>query len=153
MNYRALKIVFIFLALFSFIIFFNNEVFAGGSFTIRWGKDREPEQHQVKHNHKQKKGGPPPHAPAHGYRAKRQYRYFPSKKVYQDTERGLYFYLKGDKWEVGASLPLPLREDLGASVGLELDTDKPYIHHAEHVKQYPPKKSKSKKKKKWAKKK
>jgi hypothetical protein len=61
--------------------------------------------------------------------------------------------LKGDKWEVGASLPLPLREGLAESVSLELDTDKPYIHHAEHVKKYPPTKTKTKKKKKWAKKK
>ena len=153
MNFGVLKIGFIFLAIFSFLVLFNSTALDGGSFTIKWGKDTEPEQHQVKNNQKHKKGGPPSHAPAHGYRAKRQYRYYPTKKVYHDTERGLYFYLKGDKWEVGASLPIPLRENLGGSVSLELETDKPYLHHAEHVKKYPPKKSKSKKKNKWAKKK
>ena len=135
------------------VCFISNNAFAGGSFTFKWGNKTDGEQQQVKNKSKKKKGGPPDHAPAHGYRAKHQYRYYPSSNVYKDTERGIYFYLKGDKWEVGASLPLPLREGLGESVSLELDTDKPYIHHAEHVKKYPPKKSKPKKKKKWAKKK
>ena len=100
------------------------------------------------------KGGPPPHAPAHGYRAKHQYhyRYYPSRSVYYDTGRGLYFYIKGKNWEVGASLPSNLRVGLGDSVSIELDTDKPYLYHTEHVKKYPPgqmKKKKHKKKNKW----
>ena len=42
-----------------------------------------------------RRGGPPAHAKAHGYRAKHQYRYYPIvQKVYHDSERGLYFYLK-----------------------------------------------------------
>ena len=98
--------------------------------------------------HKHKKGGPPPHAPAHGYRAKHQYRYYPSCSVYYDYGRKIYFYIKGDHWEVGASLPSNLRIGLGDSVSIELDTDKPYIHHAEHVKKYPPGQLKNKKKKK-----
>jgi hypothetical protein len=81
-----------------------------------------------------------------GYRAKHQYRYYPSRSVYYDSGRGLYFYLKGDNWEVGASLPGSLRLGLGDSVSIELDTDKPYIHHAEHVKKYPSKQFKQKKK-------
>jgi hypothetical protein len=106
------------------------------------------------HKHKHKKKGPPAHAPAHGYRAKHQYRYYPSRSVYYDTGRGLYFYLKGKNWEVGASLPTNLRVGLGDSVSIELDTDRPYIHHADHVKNYPPgqkkkKDKKNKKKNKW----
>ena len=122
-----------------------------------WGKDSKPksEQHQAnyknKYKHKHKKNGPPAHAPAHGYRAKHQYRYFPSCKVYHDIDRGLYFYLKGDNWEVGASLPSHLKVGLGESVTIELDTDIPYVHNAEHIKKYPPKKSRSKKHKKMAK--
>ena len=101
--------------------------------------------------HKNNKKGPPSHAPAHGYRAKHQYRYYPSKSVYYDTGRGLYFYLKGDNWEVGASLPNHIRIGLGDSVRIELDTDKPYLHHVEHKKKYPPgqMKKKGKKKNKW----
>ena len=104
------------------------------------------------HKHK-KKGGPPPHAPAHGYRAKHHYRYYPSRHVYHDTDRGLYFYLIGDNWEVGVSLPNRLRGGLGDSVSLELDTDRPYLYHSDHVKKYPPGKTKMKNKKKSKKKK
>jgi hypothetical protein len=35
-----------------------------------------------------------------------------------------------------------MRADLGESVTIELDTDKPYVPNADHVKKYPPKKSK-----------
>jgi hypothetical protein len=41
------------------------------------------------------KGGPPPHARAHGYRAKYSYRYYPSCYVYFDISRKCYFYLSG----------------------------------------------------------
>jgi hypothetical protein len=153
MIHKILKRVFIGMVVFFMVGFLTGNGFAGGSFSFKWGNDTNTEQQQVESKSKPKKGGPPAHAPAHGYRAKHQYRYYPSSNVYKDTERGIYFYLKGDNWEVGASLPLPLREGLGESVSLEMDTDKPYIHHAEHVKKYPPKKSKVKKKNKWAKKK
>lgn len=101
--------------------------------------------------HQDKKNGPPAHAPAHGYRAKHYYRYYPSCSVYFDSGRKLYFYIKGDHWEVGVSLPDHLRVRLGDSVSIELETDKPYIHHAEHVKKYPPGqlKKKHKPKHKW----
>jgi hypothetical protein len=101
--------------------------------------------------HEHKKEGPPPHAPAHGYRAKHHYRYYPECSVYYDNERKLYFYIKGDHWEVSVSLPSHLRIRLGNSVSIELDTDRPYLYHAEHVKKYPPGqlKKKHKKKPKW----
>ena len=103
------------------------------------------------YKNKHKKKGPPAHAPAHGYRAKHQYRYYPSRSVYYDTGRRLYFYIKGDNWEIGASLPNQIQIGLGDSVSIELDTDKPYIYHSEHVKKYPPgqMKKKNKKKNKW----
>jgi hypothetical protein len=153
MIHKILKGVLLGVVVLSLVGFLTGTAVADGSFTITWGKDTGSEQQEVGSKSKPNKIGPPAHAPAHGYRAKHQYRYYPSSNVYEDTERGIYFYLKGANWEVGASLPLPLREGLGESVSLELDTDKPYIHHAEHVKKYPPKKSKSKKKTKWAKKK
>ena len=97
------------------------------------------------------KKGPPAHAPAHGYRAKHRYRYYPSCAVYYDYERKLYFYLKGEQWEVGVVLPGHLRIKLGDSVNIDLHTTKPYLHHAEHAKKYPPGKTKNKHKK-WHKK-
>ena len=117
-------------------------------------ENKQDKSHHSKKDHKHKKGGPPAHAPAHGYRAKHHYRYYPSCSVYYDSGRKLYFYLKGDRWEMGASLPLNMRVSLGDYVSLELDTGKPYIYHTDHVKKYPPgkekKKNKHKKKKsKW----
>ena len=132
---------------------------SGGHVHGRWGKNPKPKpkphqaEYEYNHKHKQKHHGPPAHAKAHGYRAKHQYRYYPDQKVYHDPDRGLYFYLKGDNWEVGASLPSPLISGLGESVTIELDADNPSVYNADHVKQYPPKKSKGTKKKKLAKKK
>ena len=118
---------------------------------VVYEKNGNSEYSEVGHKHKHKKKGPPAHAPAHGYRAKHQYRYYPSRSVYYDTGRRLYFYIKGDNWEVGASLPNQIRIGLGDSVNIELDTDKPYVYHSEHVKKYPPgqMKKKNKKKNKW----
>lgn len=90
------------------------------------------------------KNGPPDHAPAHGYRAKHQYKYYPSSEVYFDPARALYFFLSGSQWKVSASLPDPLKLHLGGSVSIEMDSDKPYTHHAEHKKKYPPGQSKNK---------
>ena len=64
-----------------------------------------------------------------------------------DTRRGLYFYLKGDSWEVGASLPSKLQAGMGSYENFELDTDKPNVHNAEHVNKYPPGQMKNKHKK------
>jgi hypothetical protein len=54
----------------------------------------------------------------------------------------MYFWLKGDGWAVGASLLTDLLDGLGASINLDLDTDKPYTLHAEHVQQHPKEKYK-----------
>ena len=115
---------------------------------VVYEKDGKHGYSKTDHKHKHKMKGPPAHAPAHGYRAKHKYRYYPSCSVYYDSGRRIYFYLKGDNWEVGASLPSNLRMGLGDSVSIELDTDKPYIYHADHVEKYPPGQMKKKNKKK-----
>ncbi len=121
---------------------------AGTEIKAKYEKKENSGYSKTGHKHKHKKGGPPAHAPAHGYRAKHKYRYYPDASVYHDTERGLYFYIKGGNWEVGASLPNHFQMGLGESVSLELETDKPYTYHADHAKQYPPgKMNKSKLKK------
>src|SRR5210317_1597878 len=76
---------------------------------VVYEKNNNSRYSEVGHQHKHKKIGPPAHAPAHGYRAKHQYRYYPSRSVYYDTGRRLYFYIKGDHWEVGAFLPNQIR--------------------------------------------
>lgn len=97
--------------------------------------------------------GPPPWAPAHGYRAKYRYYYYPSAYIYFDIERKLYFYYAGDQWKVSVSLPPEIRINLGEYMILEMDTDKPYTFHADVVKWYPPghlkKSGKEKGKGKW----
>ena len=97
-----------------------------------------------------KQGGPPPWAPAHGYRAKHAYHYYPDASVYFDISRKLYFYLEGDEWRAGVSLPGSLHVHLGDYVTIEMDSDKPYTHYNEHRAAYPP--GQAKKKDKWAKK-
>lgn len=90
--------------------------------------------------------GPPPHAPAHGYRAQHHYKYYPEKQVYFDTDRNLYFYLSNGRWISAISLPKPLRLNLGLAVSIDLDHDKPYLKHSVYKKKYPPgKKHKHKK--------
>ena len=97
------------------------------------------------------KNGPPAHAPAHGYRAKHRYRYYPSCSVYFDIGRAVYFYLEGDNWHVSVELPDRLRVRLGGSVEFEMDTDKPYLDHEYHKQKYPPGQLKKSKSKKWVK--
>lgn len=116
------------------VLVFTSVALASGAVSIQWGDDSKGGSDGGSYK---KKGGPPPHAPAHGYRAKYQYRYYPACNVYHDSARGVYFYVKGDGWAVGASLPTNLQSSLGASVNLEMDSDKPYEHNAEHQKQYP----------------
>lgn len=120
------------------------------SFSISWGSERPAERQPAE---VQESGnGPPAHAPAHGYRARHQYRYFPTASVYHDAGRGVYFYLSGSNWQVAASLPMELRARLGDSVSIEVDTDRPYIYHDQHQRQYPPGKMKKAKKHKGGKK-
>ena len=134
-----------FLTLVIFLFSLTSCGTTGGGFGVDWGKGSGYEGAQKSKN--AKKGGPPPHAPAHGYRAKHQYRYYPDGKVYHDTQRGIYFYLKGDSWEAGVSLPGELKVGLGDYVNLELDTETPYVYNDEHAKKYPPGQLKRKNKK------
>jgi hypothetical protein len=92
--------------------------------------------------------GPPPHAPAHGYRAKHAYRYFPGSHVYFDVRRKVYFYLRGDQWKMSVALPEDIRLHACDYVSIEMDSDKPYTQFAKHKKKYPPGQLK-KKKDKW----
>ena len=91
------------------------------------------------------KAGPPPHAPAHGYRAKHRYHYYPEAEVYFDIERKSYFYMEGVAWRMSVSLPDSLRVQLGDHVTIDMDDDRPYVAYDEHKKKYP----RGKAKKKW----
>ena len=95
-----------------------------------------------------KKGGPPPWAPAHGYRAKHRYRYYPVAQVYYNVNRGSYIYYRNGRWEVSVSLPERIKINLNEYVTLEMDTDRPYTYHTDVIKKYPPGQLKKRKRKK-----
>lgn len=90
--------------------------------------------------------GPPPWAPAHGYRAKTRYVYFPDQNMYYDLQARNYIYLSGPNWVVRATLPkLFLGINLGRSSQIELDFygDRPYRYNSTHIVKYKkPKKAK-----------
>jgi hypothetical protein len=106
----------------------GHDVSAG----IEIGHDSRYDSHKDSGRHHKK--GPPAHAPAHGYRAKHKYHYYPDDYVYFDTGRGLYFYLDGGNWKVSASLPVNLSVRLGDHVTISMDTDRPYEHSHKHKK-------------------
>lgn len=86
-----------------------------------------------------KKKGPPPWAPANGYRAKTRQIYFPEHNFYFDIQKGVYIYLNGGNWEANVKLPsVYARVDLGRSVQVELklDTDFPQQYNVEHLQKY-----------------
>ena len=117
-----------------------------GGVGYKWGSPEPAHQPETKvaHTH-----GPPDHAPAHGYRAKYSYRYYPAKEVYYNTERRLYFYIEGGVWVSDALLPYQLRISLGEYEIVEMDTDTPYAYHAHKTKKknkVPPGQTKKKKK-------
>jgi hypothetical protein len=96
--------------------------------------------------------GPPPWAPAHGHRAKHHYYYYPESRVYFDVGRSLYFYFYGGAWQVSVSLPSGIHISAGEYVRLEMGVDRPYLHHSDVEKRYPPgqlKKAGKGKNKKW----
>lgn len=83
--------------------------------------------------------GPPPWAPAHGYRAKTRYVYFPDQNMYYDLNARNYIYLSGTNWVVRATLPkLFIGINLGNSAQIELDFvgDRPYQYNATHIVKY-----------------
>ena len=86
-----------------------------------------------------KRGGPPPWAPAHGYRAKTRYVFFRDYAVYYDHQEGVYISLAGRNWQVSASLPVNLKGvDLNAAVKIDLEAegDNPQYQYNEHKQRY-----------------
>ena len=117
----------------------------GGSAGIAWGDPAVESEQPGESGYDPSPGkGPPAHAPAHGYRRKFQYDYYPAREVYRDVERGLYFYYEDGKWTTSVTLPRSIEVQLGDSVRIEMDTDKPYEQHEEQQQKYPPGQAKKK---------
>ena len=82
-----------------------------------------------------KEVGPPPWAPAHGYRTKTRYVYFSDYNVYYDNTRGVYISVAGSNWQIDAKLPNILSGvDLNAAVKVDLDFsgDEPQRYNKDH---------------------
>ena len=90
----------------------------------------------------EKKHGPPPWAPANGYR--KRHLYFPDYKCYYDNTKGVYIYMNNNVWTTSVEIPLSLKNvDLKVAVKIELDLDdldSPQIQFDTHLKLYPAKK-------------
>lgn len=90
--------------------------------------------------------GPPPWAPAHGYRAKTKHIYFPDQNFYFDLEKKVYLHFSNGKWIVSAKLPsIYANINLGKStqIQLEIGGHTPYVYNKEHIVKYKkPKKAK-----------
>ena len=94
--------------------------------------------------------GPPPWAPARGYRAKAKHIYFPEHNFYYDIQAHNYIYLNGENWSVSVAIPRPfININLGSSAQIQLDFvgHDPYIENHVHIVKYKkPKKYKKNKK-------
>ncbi len=87
--------------------------------------------------------GPPPWAPAHGYRAKTRHIYFPDQNMYYDIQRGNYIYFNNGKWSVSVKVPsIFVGINLGRSTQIELDFygDRPQRYNYSHKTKYKVKK-------------
>lgn len=66
--------------------------------------------------------GPPPWAPAHGYRAKTRHIYFPNQNMYYDIQKSNYIYFSNGKWSISSRVPsIFVGINLGKSTQIQLD--------------------------------
>jgi hypothetical protein len=86
---------------------------------------------------------PPPHAPAHGWRAKQvqqghhRYVYYPQREIYYARDRDLWYWLDGGNWQSGARLPRNLSAFVVGGIDLALAGERPYVHHDDVRRQHP----------------
>ena len=88
---------------------------------------------------KGKSNGPPSWAPAHGYRAKTTYVYFPDQNFYFDVQNSAYIYVSGDNWLVSAILPSffsGVNLSIAAQVELDISTSTPQQYNSDHKIKY-----------------
>ncbi|MBW2624476.1 MAG: hypothetical protein JRD68_16325 [Deltaproteobacteria bacterium] len=132
MNRIIFKYSCILLVLTACVFFLNSCTSAG--FTLP-GKSTLNSRHPGKVSQKK---GPPPWAPAHGYRAKHKYRYYHDAQVYFDVGRRMYFYYRGGQWHVSVTLPAGISISMNRYITLEMDSEKPYKYHKDVKKKYSP---------------
>ena len=85
------------------------------------------------------KGGPPPWAPAHGYKASTRHIFFPDQNCYFDLRRNSYIYLSGGSWRVSVAMPSifgGIDFNRARKIELDLDTDSPQKYNGDHKVKY-----------------
>jgi len=90
--------------------------------------------------------GPPPWAPAHGYRAKTRHVYFPDHNMYYDIQKSNYIYFTNGKWTISTRVPsIFIGVNLRGSTQVELDFygDRPQRYNYSHKTKYKVKKQNS----------
>ena len=81
--------------------------------------------------------GPPPWAPAHGWRAKHHYVYYPDSEVYYAPDSRVWFWLDGDDWRSGPVLPMELQGYVRVGgVSIELGDAQPWVEHDYVIEHY-----------------
>lgn len=83
--------------------------------------------------------GPPPWAPAKGYRAKTRHIYFPQQNFYYDIQTHQYLYLNNGNWLVSVAIPAPfISINLGSAPQIQLDYygAYPYYYNSNHRVKY-----------------
>lgn len=104
---------------------------------IRVGKALPPPPPEVVLVEDTRPSGPPPWAPAHGFRRNHEYYYYPGADVYYRPADRTWFYLDGGDWRFGVSLPASAHVDFDRSVSLTMETDRPYQFHDKVRAYYP----------------
>lgn len=110
------------------------------------GPHKEYRHHSGKNQGRQhqayRKQGPPPWAPAHGYRAK-QHVYFPDYHVFYDARRSGYVFWNNGAWVFSAAVPAFIANvDLG-NTRVQVMSDiplnaRPEIYYENYYRTYPP---------------
>lgn len=81
--------------------------------------------------------GPPPWAPAHGWRRKHEtFHYYPVIQVYYFPANRTYYWLESGQWRVGVRLPTRYVIEEHRMVLVDLD-DEPHKRHHKVKAQYP----------------
>lgn len=113
-----------------------------GKGNAKHGYSKGPKRSGAVYTRTKVKGGPPPWAPAHGYRSK-QHVYFPDYYTFYDPRRNGYVYWGSDAWVFSPTVPGFLAQiDLGrARIQIMGDvplTRRPETYYNNYHRLYPP---------------
>ncbi|MFN3403476.1 MAG: hypothetical protein ACK40G_05220 [Cytophagaceae bacterium] len=81
--------------------------------------------------------GPPPWAPAHGYRAKTRHIYFPDHNFYFDLHKNIFLHLVNGVWTSVPQVPIPgLNLKSLTQIELDFDGNDPFRFNDDHKIKY-----------------